>query len=183
MAKIFVPFINDQQVKELWCWAAVAANVYNSALQLQDPAKKKQCEVVQAVVGGDPCPHPENFNDTNTADAGLKVLGMRDDFPDDNLNIAFLVGELTPVNASDPEGEPVCAEILWHDNSTHFVAVSGANPTNKTVFVEDPYLGPGNTIEYRFQQFLDHYGAKDPKSVVGRRRGTVQTFQKVKRGP
>lgn len=184
MAKIFVPFINDRQEKELWCWAAVSANVYNSALQLQDPAKKEQCAVVQAVKGGDPCTHRNSFNDPGTADKGLTVLGMRDDLPDDShLNIDFLVGELTPVNQSDPEGEPVCAEVLWDDNGTHFVAVSAVNPENKTVFVEDPYLGPGNTVEYRFQQFLDHYGAKDPKSVPGHRRGTVQTFQKVKREP
>jgi len=188
MAKICVPFMNDKQKKELWCWAAVAANVYNSALQLDSTAKKEQCAVVQAVVqaavGSDPCTVPDNFNDTDTADEGLNVLGMRDGRPDDSsLTIDFLVGELTFVNTSDPEGEPVCAEILWDDNATHFVAVSGVNPTNKTVFVEDPYLGPGNTVEYRFQQFLDHYGAKDPKSLRPARRGTVKTFQKVKRAP
>jgi len=188
MAKIAVSFINDLQEKELWCWAAVSANVYNSALQLHSTAKMKQCAVVQALVqaaaGSDPCTKPDDFNDTGTADEGLGALGMRDELPDrTHLDIDFLVGELTPVNASDPEGEPVCAEILWDDNGTHFVAVSGVNPTNKTVFVEDPYLGPGNTVEYRFQQFLDHYGAKDPKSVKPRRRGTVQTFQKVNREP
>ena len=184
MAKIWVSFINDQQQKELWCWAAVSANIYNSALQLHGTAKKEQCAVVKAVKGGDPCADPDSFNDTGTADKGLGVLDMRDDLPDeDNLNIPFLVGELTPVNTSDPEGEPVCAEILWDDNATHFVAVSGVNPANNTVFVEDPYLGPGNTVEYRFQQFLDHYGAKDPKSLRPARRGTVKTFQKVKRAP
>jgi len=188
MAKISVPFINDLQEQDLWCWAAVSANVYNSALQLLGAAKRKQCEVVQAVVqaaaGSGPCTNPNNFNDIKTADAGLEVLGMADGFPDNsNLDIALLVGELTPVNTSDPEGEPVCAEILWDDNATHFVAVSGVNPANNTVFVEDPYLGPGNTVEYRFQQFLDHYGAKDPKSVRPARRGTVKTFQKVKRAP
>ena len=179
MANLSVPFVNDRQRKELWCWAAVAANVYNSALELHDDAKKQQCEVVQAVHGGEPCKESADSNQLGTADEGLEALHMRADLPDGNVSLEFLVDQLTPV-APSLIGKPVCAQILWQNGSRHFVVVSGVDPATQTVFVEDPYHGgPENTLEYRFSEFVHHYRAQSN----GTGTGTVRTFQKVNRRP
>ena len=173
MAKISVNFVNEKQQKEQWCWAAVATNVFNSICH-GVPAML-QVDVVQRVTNGLP-------NHGGTVDEALVVLGIRDGQPVDRtaVDVNFLAAELrSKPAAADPEGEPVCAEIRWHDQARHFVAISGVDVQRQTVFVEDPFFGPGNTIEYLYNDFVRHYGAHDPVNTG--RDGTVQTFQKVKR--
>ena len=52
------------------------------------------------------------------------------------------------------------------------------------VFVEDPYLGPGNAIEYDLHDFTSSYAANDPNYPPPRTaRGTVVAFQRVVRPP
>jgi hypothetical protein len=178
MPVLSVPFTNSKQEKTFWCWAAVAANVYNSMRPAAVPAVS-QCDVVTMVEGD--C----KGDDTDSLPSALNDLGIID------LKLAtpaahIIVDEFEGMaNALNPDknqngtAEPVCAEILFPGNAFHYVAISQVDTDSQNVWVDDPYLG-GDPIEFSYDNFTQNYNFTHPNSstpVPGA--GTVTHFQRV----
>jgi len=185
MAFFQIPFTNQSQVETNWCWAAVAANVYN-AVKPAAAAALAPCDVAGRVWGGiaslppaplpqgGPCQHPDLNNSTGTLRSALDNLGITDG----NQGTAKLATATTELSEALPSGnESVCAEVDFPNGATHFIALSAVDTDQQHLWIEDPELGPGNTVEFTYQDFLFNYNfSTDPalaKIVVG--------FQKVER--
>jgi hypothetical protein len=183
-----VPFTNQFQEEAEWCWAATAANVFN-AIKPRSAANLTPCDVVTRVVFDfpplpaappptpdppNPCTDPESYNQTGFLGDALDSLSITD-----NIQKAPRIKDLSDElsGALDLRTEPVCAEVDFPDGATHFVAVSAVDTDNDHVWIEDPELGPGHTLEFTFSEFIGNYGYSTPPAPSG---GTVPGFQKAK---
>jgi hypothetical protein len=178
MPIISVPFTNSKQQKTFWCWAAVAANVYNSMRPASVPAVS-QCDVVTMVESN--C----NGNDPDSLPSALFDLGINDQLlarPRAEIIVNEFKGvsdALNPDKNQNGIAEPVCAEILFPGNAYHYAAISQVDTDSQNVWVADPYLG-GDPIEFSYENFTQNYNFTHPNSstpVPGA--GTVTHFQRV----
>jgi hypothetical protein len=178
---VFVPFTNNVQEETFWCWAAAAANTFNSMLPAGSQNVKQQCDVVKLVKGtpfGDPCTNKDAYDELGSLNDALSALGIDDGFPM-VPSFQILADELRGVA---PQGgpqaglrEPICAEVDFGD-ATHFVAISKVDTEKQNVYVEDPWPGAGNSIEYSYVEFVFNYSYKPG---VGPSGGVVSGLQKV----
>jgi hypothetical protein len=160
---VSVPFVNNTQNMEFWCWAAVAANAYNSLIPPgQGLSPVRQCDVVRLVRGitfGEPCHNKNNYNEPRGISVALLKLGIRDK-PSCAPSFAVLAQELQGTASDDytkpNPREPVCVEISF-PLGAHFVAISQICVETETVWVEDPYHHGGNSIQYAYSAFASHY--------------------------
>ncbi len=180
-----IPFINQSQIETNWCWAAVAANVYNAVKPAAAPALTP-CDVAGRVWSGvvslppapfpqgGPCQNPDLNNATDTLRRALDNLGITEG-NQGTARLSTVVAELSEVL---PAGnEPVCAEVDFPNGATHFVAISALDSDQQHLWIEDPELGPGNTLEFAYQDFLFNYNY----SMDANLQRIVQGFQKVER--
>lgn len=118
-----------------WCWAAIASSV---ATFYGRRAAWTQCKIASSCLGMACCnnPVPGACDDTHYLDRALTLVGhlattapvMGSGPP----SIAVLQNE---INVS----RPLCAHIDWGNGADgHFVALSGYDPVNSEVRVEDP---------------------------------------------
>jgi hypothetical protein len=174
MPFLSVPFTNTEQEKPFWCWAAVAANVYNSMRPPSVPAES-QCDVATLVQGAGSC--GGNDGTPDVLSQALNLLQISDKLTT-GPNFIVIEDEFEGVAESfDPEegiAEPVCAEIIFPD-SAHFAAISAIDTDTQHVWVADPFLG-GKSVEFTYLDFVNNYGySRGPKPGDG----TVQNFQRV----
>ena len=176
MAHLSVPFTNVQQEKTFWCWAAVAANVYNS-MRPQSP--KSQCDVATKVEGQGACDGPDGSIDSLSL--ALFTLGINDELSA-SPRLPLIVSEFQGVSDQfDPStnengiAEPVCAEIEFPGNAFHYVAIAEVDTISGHVWVADPSHG-GNFVEFSYNDFINNYNystAPEPGP------GVVQNLQRV----
>jgi hypothetical protein len=170
-APISVNYENVKQEFDCWCWAAVAANVFNSILPPAEPfsptgKKLHQCDVATKVNLSCNSSRRRLFSLVVALDSwmtaasgpslGLGILQTAFDANDVNL-FNHISDELT--GTSTRPGEPVCAEVEFAQHPgtlTHFVTVTGCDPTTRNVWVADPFLG-GESVEYTLDAFLHRY--------------------------
>jgi hypothetical protein len=173
-----VPFTNTQQEKTFWCWAAVAANVYNSMAPPSEPILS-QCDVAKLVQGPHAC--DGKYGEPYVLSLALHDLKIDDEGP---VGPKFIVLESEFQGLAqnfDPEGgpsEPVCAEIIF-PGAAHFVAVTAIDTDSENVWVADPFPG-GNSVEFTYNDFVNNYNYTSPNAtehVAGA--GTVQNLQSV----
>jgi hypothetical protein len=177
MPLLTVPFTNTQQEKIFWCWAAVAANVYNSMRPPAVPAQT-QCDLATLVQGPGSCASQDGTPDVLSA--ALHLLQI-----DDKLTTApkvtVIENEFEGIGERfDPDegiAEPVCAGILFPGGAYHFVAISAIDTDTQNVWVADPSKG-GNSVEFTFLDFVNNYNYtnRDSDEAGG---GTVQNFERV----
>ena len=171
MPLLSVPFTNSSQEKTFWCWAAVAANVYNSMRPPAVPAKS-QCDVVTMVQGD--C----ESNQPDALSSALTGLGINDKLPT-GPRITVIENEFEGIGEKfDPDegvAEPVCAGLLFPGRAFHFVAISAIDTDIQHVWVADPYIG-GNPVEFNFLDFVNNYNYTTDVDETG---GTVQNFERV----
>ena len=163
-------FVNVKQEKTNWCWAAVAANVYNS---LGPPAPVTQCDVVKMVEGPAAC----GQNSQDTLSSALSALGISDERMA-KPHLALVVDEFEGVADAvdlDENGvaEPVCAELSFPGDAFHFVAITEVDTDNQKVWVADPFVG-GPAVPFDYQEFIQCYQFTKNGPI-----GTVQHFARV----
>jgi hypothetical protein len=174
MPLLKVPFTNAQQEKTFWCWAAVAANVYNS-MRPPTVAAKSQCDVATLVQGAGSC--EGNDGNPGQLSQALDYLGISDKLTT-GPNVIVIENEFEGIaeKFDPPEGvaEPVCAEIIF-SAAAHFVAITAICTDTQHVWIADPFLG-GDSVEFTYLDFVNNYGySTGPKPGDG----TVQSFQRV----
>jgi|HubBroStandDraft_6_1064221.scaffolds.fasta_scaffold97109_3 hypothetical protein len=178
MPFLSVPFTNTKQQKTYWCWAAVAANVYNS-MRPASVALESQCDVAKLVEGPHACDSAEGNLDALSS--ALADLGINDQLATRPRIVVVenefegITNQLNPVTNENGVAEPVCAEIMFPGPAFHFVAISAIDTDNQHVWIADPYLG-GNSVEFSFQDFVNNYNySSSPLPAPG----TVQNLQRV----
>jgi hypothetical protein len=177
MPYLWVPFTNTKQEKTFWCWAAVAANVYNSMRPTSVPAVS-QCAVVTQVEGVGNC----NSNNPDSLPSALFDLGIIDERLA-RPRLSIIDDEFTGVSDLLDSGgnengiaEPVCAEILFAGGAVHYVAITAVDTDARNVWVADPYIG-GSAVEFAYDDFINHYNYAQPNKEPYN--GTVQHLQRV----
>jgi hypothetical protein len=172
MAKVYVYYDNEVQETPADCWAAVAANVFNSAIAHWPPGTPLPTKYPAPVTQG----YVASLAGKSTSDewnvlTPLWQLKMFE--PGDLGNLGcnpefdLAMNELTEdgtVSGYNPSGEPVVAELC--DGGYHFVAISGLDPKTRHVWIEDPALGPHNCVEYTAEEFFGAYGASTSGGIV-----------------
>ena len=173
-APIFVPYTNVRQQNEYWCWAAVASNVYNSLF----PRPMSQCQVAEAA--GQDCNLPNSFSLVSALNGSPSSPGLHI-FENKSTGrakfLAFILNELS--GADDGFREPVGAEVDFA-TLTHFVAITGLDPTTSRVWVADPFPG-GDSVEFDFDAFLNRYYFVDNNGQNGQSYGVVEALIAVTR--
>ena len=174
MPFLSVPFTNAQQQRTFWCWAAVAANVYNSMRPASVPAVS-QCGVVTLVEGNCEADQPDALSSA-LADLGIndqlatrpRIIVVEDEFQG-------ISNQLDSAANQNGVAEPVCAQIMFPGPAFHFVAISAVDTDNQHVWIADPFLG-GDSVEFSFQDFVNNYNySSSPLPAPG----TVQNLQRV----
>jgi hypothetical protein len=173
MPLLSVPFTNNRQQKPFWCWAAVAANVYNSMRPATVPSQS-QCDVVTLVEKNCAGDEPDALASA-LADLGInfqltvrpQIAVVEDQFDSVSTQLDKANENGVPV--------PVCAEIMFPGPAFHFAAISAVDTDTQHVWVSDPYLG-GDSVEFSYPDFVNAYNYAS-KPAPGP--GIVQNFQKV----
>ena len=188
MAEIYVNFANDSQVYSLWCWVALGTNIYNSAIATwppgvptlsPPPAQKKQDSVY---LKSNRKHHGTIVNEDGNIRDSLNYLQMLTNSAGSDFQFVLnQISDSAPAGFQglNVYGRPVVVTLDCGD-LTHFVAISGADPTNNHVWIEDSDLGDGNIIEHDFEDFHKGYELifdGEPVTVTG------SGFQAVRRTP
>jgi len=170
---VSVPFTNNVQEETFWCWAAAAANVFNSMLPPGSPDVVQQCDVVKLREGGDPCQNKDAYNAPDAVSNAFSDLNIRDGYPiGPSFQVIFdeLSGLDRQTGETKPElAEPVCAEVDF-GQAAHVVAISAAlvdDQGTQHVWVEDPWPGAGNSIEHTYDDFVSNYSYKGGDGSTG----------------
>ena len=144
-----LPFSQQTQQQDLWCWAAVTVSVslfYNAG------SGWSQCSLVNAEVGRSDCCFNGGLsvcNKTSTLDAPLSRTG--------NLNVMH--NSLVPfpdVVSEIGSNHPLGCRIGWPDGNGHFVVVHGYSDgaNGSWVSVADPFYGSST---YVYDAFCTSY--------------------------
>lgn len=172
MPLLQVPFTNSRQKKAFWCWAAVAANCYNS-MRPATVEPVSQCYVVTLVESNCEADQPDSLS------WALYYLGIMDD-QSASPRIAVVEDEFEGFGEEfDPDegiAEPVCAEIEFPGPAFHEVAITAVDTDTQHVWVADPYVG-GPPVEFDWNDFVNNYNYNTVMSMESG--GTVQNFQRV----
>ena len=188
---VTVNYENVRQESGFWCWAAVAANVYNSFLPLAEPfspagRKLHQCDVAQKVNQSCQSPGPfslvvalESWTPLGQSPRGLGIFEAAYHATDTSL-FQRISGELTAT--ATRSGEPVCAEVDLGSPGTltHFVTITGFDPLTHNVWVADPFPG-GESVEFTLDDFLHRYHYKNPAGGGAHAGGVVKSVYAVHR--
>jgi hypothetical protein len=174
MPFLSVPFTNNRQQKPFWCWAAVAANAYNS-MRPASVAAQSQCDVVTLVEKNCDGDQPDALASA-LADLGINFqLTVRPQLAVVEDQFETVSTQLDSKANENGVPVPVCAEIMFPGPAFHFAAISAVDTDIQHVWVADPYLG-GDSVEFSYTDFVNAYNyASNP--VPGP--GIVQNFQKV----
>lgn len=204
MGRISVLFENDGQERVTWCWAAVCANIKNSfKLMAPGPFSEltRQCEVVRVAYqyrgGDDPCvPEVTRFDGELSVGTGLAELNGGQEVPTFQVLKDQLGIGAAPEATVNLSGKPVAATIesklrgfgaLTGLTAVHSVAISAMNEVQdpvtaandyQHVWVEDPYYGPQNVLEFDYEDFVANYDFREP---VNPGDPVIKNFVKVKR--
>jgi hypothetical protein len=144
-----LPFSEQTQQQDLWCWAAVTVSVslfYNAG------SGWSQCSLVNAELGRSDCCFNGGLsvcNKTSTLNAPLSRTG--------NLNVMHNSLVPFPDVVSEIGGNhPLGCRIGWPDGNGHFVVVHGYSDgaNGSWVSVADPFYG---TSTYVYDVFCTSY--------------------------
>ena len=186
-----VPFTNNNQTLLHWCWAAIAANVYNSLRGLAPGHEgfKRPCDVAGLVLPPvpvdpatsppttiDPCSNEgiEKYDAERGLATALDALHIRPKplttaSPPDTVRARNRAKNPDLLATELKKKYPVCAEINWDAGGAHIVAISAVNNDVSHIWVEDPMLGPGDILEYEYRDFRSNYEFQ----------GNLESFQLV----
>jgi papain like cysteine protease AvrRpt2 len=131
------------QKYRFWCWAAVAAAIFQ--LHNPDSIALTQCQVASRQQGaGDCCNNPcgKDCNRRLPLQKALCSVHCLDQGPvlvPATFSFSDLKALLQPAAPAKPR--PVCARIQWDDGGGHFVVIKGLQETSQSVLYADPFDG------------------------------------------
>ena len=138
----------EKQVQDKWCWAAVTASVdhyFNPGSTLS------QCEVAEAVLGGNCCPDQEACNQVESLDNALSKFNRLD-----GVATAFSPS-FEEIQQKIDSRMPVCVRVEWRGGGGHFVVITGYRLTKskrRMLEIADP-LFPSSIMWW--DDFLSSY--------------------------
>jgi hypothetical protein len=142
-----MPFRMQDQLEELWCWAAVSASIawYYSAA-----TPWTQCEVASSVLRGRACDDPRRFNRVAHLHTALRAVKKFRKFLPRKLNVAEIRAELALYR-------PIGVLILWRDGTGHFVVIEAIRERGgvEILSIADPLYGSTPSIPY--EEFCTAY--------------------------
>jgi hypothetical protein len=133
-----LPYRNQPQLQDQWCWAAVACNV---DFFFDPTSVRTQCSIANTVLGeNNCCPNSKACNEPARLDIALAEIGRLRQLLSGGASFATCENEICNF------GIPICVRVQWSDNTGatvgHFVAVSGIDDTtDEIVTVQDPWFG------------------------------------------
>jgi hypothetical protein len=124
-------FAMQDQLQDMWCWAAVAATVSDC----HEPAPKwNQCQIAKQVLGLEQCcshpPPQEECNRTAYLEVALRTVGRFDHWAER--------ASFETVHAELAANRLVCARIEWPDGGGHFVIIGLCWPRTQWLGIYDP---------------------------------------------
>jgi len=137
-AAVGFPFKIEKQERTKWCWVACAVSI---ARKFDPTFSRKQCEVVEKVLGLNDCCKDSACNETGSVDDALREVGHYGSTASPPIEADILQLDLS-------SGKPVA--FLTNDTSVvdHFVVVHFYDPVNGSIVGKDPADGTSFYPQY-----------------------------------
>ncbi|WP_424101139.1 papain-like cysteine protease family protein [Moorena producens] len=133
---VILDFWLEKQVLSCWCWAAIAASIgrfYKTCLLTQQQIAAELLNISPSQLSQ--LDNIDNNNKQLTLDKSLKIAKSYSHWSLGRPSFERILLELTM-------GHPVCVRIEWFTGGAHYLAIKGANPKEKSLYLDDSLNGP-----------------------------------------
>jgi len=132
-----LPFDNQRQIREFWCWAAVTRNITHA---YNPSSTATQCSVADDTLQTGNCCSGGEASPCNQAYYLNRALAAVQHFNN------FAAADARTVRAEVTRGRPPGIRVEWPDQTAHFVAVYGyvesaQAPVINKLHIADPLYG------------------------------------------
>ncbi|MDJ0676698.1 MAG: papain-like cysteine protease family protein [Calothrix sp. MO_167.B42] len=132
---VILDFLLEKQVLSCWCWAAIGASIgkfYKTCFLTQQQIADKLLNISPGKSSKVDDIH--NNNKQLTLDKSLKIAKSYSHWSLGRPSFERILLELTM-------GHPVCVRIEWFTGGAHYLVIKGANPKEKSLYLDDSLNG------------------------------------------